>query len=78
MKYVQPNRSPSSDCVIRAYADYTIYRLTSVTEPAILGPRGGSRIPGKGVYMFNGVGIRFADVIVFLLIPHENGIILSH
>ena len=78
MKYVEPNWSHSSDCVIRAYADCMIYILTTVTEPVILGPRGGSRITGKGVYMFNGVGIRFADVIVFLLIPHENEMIWSH
>ena len=29
--------------------------------------RGGSRISGKGVYMYNGVEVRFADFIFFFL-----------
>ena len=29
--------------------------------------RGGSRSSGKGVHMFKGVGVRFADFISFLL-----------
>ena len=33
-----------------------IYRITYI--------RGGSRIPGKGVHMYKGVGVRFADLIL--------------
>ena len=32
-----------------------------------MGTRGGSRISGKGVYMYKGVGVRFADFISFFL-----------
>ena len=33
---------------------------------------GGSRISGKGVHMYEGVGVRFADFILFFLyIPRK-------
>ena len=35
-------------------------------------------ISGKGVHMFKGVGVRFADFISFFLTSHENEIIWSH
>ena len=35
-------------------------------------------ISGKGVHMYNGVGVRFADFISFSKISLENEIIWSH
>ena len=35
----------------------------------------GWRISGKGVYMYKGVGVRFADFISFLLLIHDSGFI---
>ena len=37
--------------------------------------RGGSRFTGKGVHMYKGVGVHFADFISFFSISHENKII---
>ena len=42
---------------------FLVYKL-------VLTPRGGSRISGKGVRIYKGMGVRFADFIsVFLNIP---------
>ena len=37
-------------------------------------PRGGSRISGKGVRMYEGEGVRFADLSHFSTISHKNEI----
>ena len=39
--------------------------------------RGGSRISEKGVHMYKGVGVPFADLSHFSLISRENEIIWS-
>ena len=38
---------------------------------------GGSRISGKGVYMYKDVGVRLADFVKAFLIAHENDQIIS-
>ena len=39
---------------------------------------GRSNISGKGVHLYKGVGVHFADFISFSQISHENEIISSH
>ena len=41
--------------------------FVSHTNEAMAQPRGRSRISGKGVHMFKGVGARFPDFILFFL-----------
>ena len=53
------------------------YHMGTPVKAQVRLSRGGSRMSGKGVHMYKGVGVRFVDFISFSLISHENEIIWS-